>query len=171
MLSIKKRALVFAIFIAVFLISYSIGTTYKLSDEEIRKFVTDYRNSTKGIGWFGIFVHNVSVALPMFIPGAGVGWGTYAAWSTGAGFTALRVVNPTLSSIPPIYILVSTPFGILELVAYSIGMSRSLLLVFSIIKKTGLRVQLVPSAIEIGIVVGLLIIGGLVESSIINTAQ
>jgi uncharacterized membrane protein SpoIIM required for sporulation len=53
----------------------------------------------------------------------------------------------------------------LELGAYSLGMSRSFLLICSIIKREQLKKQVIPSLIEIGIAIALLLIAGFVESS------
>jgi uncharacterized membrane protein SpoIIM required for sporulation len=163
-MSKKTRLAAFAVFFGIFLLSYTIGTTYKMSDEESKEFLKDFQNQTHGIDAVGIFSHNTSVALPMFIPAFGMAWGSFTGWQTGAAFEA---VSPS-SNLPPIALLLATPFGIMELVAYSIGMSRSLLLIWKIIKnRSTLKGQIKPTVIEVGIVVALLLIGGFVESSMI----
>lgn len=167
-MSKKTRAIAFGVFFGIFLASYMIGTTYKMSDEEAVKFLNDFRNQTQGIDGLGIFFHNSSIALPMFVPAFGVGWGSFTGWQTGAAFNAVIGANPELANLSPLAILLASPFGVLELVAYSIGMSRSFLVVWRIVKRNPLKKQIVPSAIEVGIVVALLLIGGFVESSIIS---
>ena len=44
-------------------------------------------------------------------------------------------VHEIISEIHPLALLYASPFGIMELVAYSIGMSRSLLLAQKLLKK------------------------------------
>ncbi len=167
-MSKKTRAISFGVFVGIFLASYMIGTTYKMSDEDTQKFLKDFQNQTQGIDAKGIFFHNSSVALPMFVPAFGAAWGSYTAWQTGAAFNVVVSSNPSLSGLSPLAVLLGSPFGVVELGAYSIGTSRSFLLVWRIIKKNPLKKQIVPTAIEIGIVVALLLIGGFIESYIIS---
>ena len=61
-----------------------------------------------------------------------------------------------------------SPFGLMELAAYSIGMSRSFILIQTILKKKSIKLELTPTTIEIGIVVALLLAGGLIESIMIE---
>ena len=164
-MSKKTRAITFGVFVGVFLISYTIGNTYKMSDNDLQAFLKDFQNSTEGIDSIGIFLHNASVTLPMFIPGAGAAWGAFTAWQTGAAFEAMVSTNPVMSGTPPIALLLATPFGILELGAYSIGMSRSFIVIWRIIKKNPIKKEIRPSLIEIGIAIGILIIAAFVESS------
>ena len=162
-MSKKTRVAAFAIFVGIFLLAYTIGTFYKMSEDDARKFLKEFHDTTKGIGAVGIFLHNSSVALPMFIPGFGPAWGAFSGWQTGAGFRVLEIENPQLAESPAIVIFLSSPFGIMELVAYCISMSRGYLLVSSLVRFKSVKTQLVPTAIEIGIVLALLLVGGLVE--------
>jgi len=164
----KTRVITFGIFVGIFLASYMIGTMYKMSDEESVKFLKDFQSTTEGIDAVGIFFHNSSVALPMFVPAFGIVWGSFTGWQTGAAFNALVVSNPAISGMSPLAPVLVSPFGILELAAYSIGMSRSFLLVWRIVKRNSLKKQIIPTAIEVGIVVMLLAIGGFVEYSMIG---
>ena len=167
-MSKKTRAISFGVFVGVFLASYMIGSIYKMSDEEAGKFLKDFQSATEGIDTVGIFFHNSSIALPMFVPAFGVAWGSFTGWQTGAAFNAVIVANPTLSNLPPLAVFLVSPFGILELVAYSIGMSRSFLLVWRIVKRNPIKKEIIPLAVEIGIVIVLLLIGGFIESSTIS---
>ncbi len=164
----KKRVLIFLIFVGIFLVSYSIGAETPVSDEEAMAFLEEFNKAIEGIDAIGIFVHNTTIALPMFVPGFGAAWGTYAAWTTGVAFNALVKTTPMLSEIPPLSLLLVSPFGLMELVAYSIGMSRSFLLIQTIIKKNPIKQEIRPTAIEIGIAIALLIAGGLIEFAMIQ---
>jgi hypothetical protein len=164
----KKYGLVFAIFFCAFLFSYSMGAMYKMSDEQTEAFLNEFAKTTQGIGALGIFLHNMTDAIPMFIPAAGIGWAVYTAGTTGAAFSALASINPQFSHVVPITVLLGSPFGIMELVSYSIGMTRSFLLVFSIIKKNPLKKEIRPTLIEIGVVIALLLAAGITESLMVT---
>lgn len=148
--------------------SFSIGATIKISDEEAKIFLKEFETAVGGIDAIGIFAHNSSIALPMFIPGFGVVWGLFASASTGLAFSALASTTPILANIPPITILIASPFGVMELAAYSIGMSRSFILIWTIIKKNPIKQEIRPTIIEIGIAVALLLAGGFIEYAMIN---
>ena len=164
----NRRILIFLIFIGIFSLSYSIGSQSKLSDEESKSFLKEFQKVVEGIDAIGIFEHNTSVALPMFIPGFGLAWGAFAAWSTGVAFGALVTTTPALAKIPPLALLYLSPFGVMELVAYSLGMSRSFLLINAIIRRKPLKNELRQTGIEIGIALALLLAGGFIEYSMIQ---
>jgi len=160
--------LTFLIFVGIFSLSYLIGSQSKLSDEESKSFLKEFQKVVEGIDAIGIIQHNVSIALPMFIPGFGLAWGAFAAWSTGVAFTALVSTTPALAKIPSLALLYLSPFGVMELIAYSIGMSRSFLLINVIIRKKALKHEIRQTTIEIGIVLALLVAGGFIEYSMIQ---
>ena len=95
----------------------------------------------------------------------------FSAWSTGFGFAAIAMFTPEIAQIPSIAILYLTPFGIMELTAYSIATSRSYILIWMIIKKIDLRTVIRGTGIEIGILVGLLFAGGIIEDAMIKMAE
>lgn len=117
------------------------------------------------------FLHNTTISLPMFIPGFGVVWGLFSAWSTGFAFAAIVSINPQLEEIPPLSILFLSPFGLMELCAYSLATSRSFILIRAIAKKTSLKLFLKPTLLEIVIVVSLLLAGGFLEDYMIRMVQ
>ena len=59
----------------------------------------------------------------------------------------------------------------MELVAYSLGISRSFILIKTIYKKNNLIPLIRPTVIEIGIVIGLLLAGGYIEFYMLELAQ
>jgi hypothetical protein len=156
---------------ATYSLAFQIGARSEVSMEEANAFVQDFLSSTQDIDGLGIFINNISASLPMFVPGAGIGLGVYSGWSTGFGFAAIAKMAPALADIEPLSILYYSPYGAIELVAYSIAMSRSFHVIFSLVNKTNLRSLVKISAIEIGIVVGLLIIAGYLEEYLIAASQ
>jgi hypothetical protein len=167
-LSAKRRILIFLVFIAIFSAAYSIGSQSNLTQEDSKSFVKEFQHAVEGIDAIGIFTHNTTVALPMFVPGFGVIWGSFAAWSTGVAFKALISTTPILAKLPPLAVIFLSPFGVMEIVAYSIGMSRSFLLINTILRKKPLTHELRQTGIEIGIVITLLLAAGFIEYSMIQ---
>jgi len=143
----------------------------EVGEDEANIFMKEFEKLVEDIDAIGIFVHNTTISLPMFIPGFGVAWGLFSAWSTGFAFAAIVSITPELAEIPPLAILYLSPFGLMELGAYSLATSRSFILIRAITKKTRLRPFLKPTLIEIGIVIGLLLAGGILEDYMIQLAQ
>lgn len=167
----KKRIILFFIFVGLFSLTFQLGTFFEVSEEEAQIFMDEFEELIKNIDAIGIFVHNTALALPMFIPGFGIGFGFFSSWSTGYAFSAITTLNPELSEVPPLTILYLSPFGLMELTAYAIGMSRSFILIQKVVKKIPLKLDTKVTLIEIGIVVGLLLVAGIIEDYMIKLVQ
>ena len=154
----------------LFTVVFQIGSMSEVSEEEAIIFMEEFEKLVKDIDAMGIFLHNTAISLPMFIPGFGVAWGLFSAWSTGFAFAAIVYITPELGEIPPLAILYLSPFGLMELSAYSLATSRSFILIRAITKKTKLSPFLKPTLIEIAIVIGLLLAGGFLEFYMIESA-
>jgi len=167
----KIRIILFFIFLGIFAAAFQLGSMTSVSEEDAEAFMSEFEELVLDIDAFGIFTHNLIISLPMFIPGFGVAWGLFSAWSTGFAFAAIATTVPEIGEIPPLSILFLSPFGLLEITAYSIGISRSFILIRAVIKKVSLSSFLKPTVIEIGIVVALLFVGGYLEFYMIELAQ
>ena len=143
----------------------------EVTEEEAIAFQEEFEELIEDIDGPGIFFHNSIVAMPMFIPGFGIAWGIFSSWQTGQAFAALALLNPLIAEINPLAILYLSPFGIMELVAYSLAMSRSFLMAQKLIKKITLKHDLKVIGIEVGIVIGLLLGGGFLESFMIEMVE
>ncbi|HEU04083.1 MAG TPA: stage II sporulation protein M, partial [Nitrosopumilus sp.] len=69
----------------LFTLSFWIGSMSEPTEEEAQAFMEEFEELIDDIDAFGIFSHNTLLSLIMFIPGFGVGWGLFSAWSTGWG--------------------------------------------------------------------------------------
>ena len=167
----KIRIITFFAFLVIFTVIFQLGSMSTVSEEEANLFMEEFEKLVLDIDAFGIFVHNTTIALPMFIPGFGIFWGLFASWSTGYAFAAIVTSMPEIGDISPLSILFLTPFGLMEIFSYSLGISRSFILIKAIITKTSLSQFIKPTIIEIGIVVILLLVGGYVEFYMIELAQ
>ena len=162
-----RRAAAFFVFAGLFLAAFSIGAETPVSEEEAQEFLEKFQSLIEGIDALGIFQNNVQIALPMFIPGFGIAWGLFSAWQTGVAFAALVTAIPAIAEMQPITIMIGSSFGVMELVAYSIGMSRSVLLIHKIIKKNSIKRDYVVIGIEVAIVIAILLAAGFLEAFLI----
>jgi hypothetical protein len=167
----KIRIITFFTFLLIFTIIFQLGSMSTVSEEEANMFMEEFKKLVLDIDGFGIFVHNTTIALPMFIPGFGIVWGLFSAWSTGYAFASIATIMPEIANISPLSILFLSPFGLMEIFAYSLGISRSFILIKAVITKTNLSQFIKPTIIEIGIVVALLLVGGYVEFYMIELVQ
>ena len=158
-----NRIVLFFVFLGIFSASFAIGAEVQVSEEESKMILEQLEELIDEIDAIGIFSHNTSLALPMFIPGFGVAWGAFAAFSTGMAFSVLKDASPMLANVPSLTILFMSPFGLMEVAAYSIAMSRSYMIVHKMIKRMPVRPDFRIIGIEIAILIGLLLAGGFVE--------
>jgi len=167
--SISLRIILFFMFLGFFTASFLIGTLTVLDEEDALDIFNEFNETITEIDSMGIFLNNLNVGLPMFIPGFGPAWGLYSGWSTGVSFSAIISMSPDLTDFQALDIFYASPFGFMEIVAYSIGMSRGAFLIFAFVQKSKKKPLIVWSLIEISIAIGLLIIGGIIESSIMES--
>ena len=158
-----NRIVLFFVFLGIFSASFAVGAEIQVSEEESKIVLEELESLIAEIDAVGIFTHNTSLALPMFIPGFGIAWGAFAAFSTGMAFSVIQDANPILENIPSLTILFMSPFGLMEIAAYSIAMSRSYMIIHKMIKRMSIRQDFRVIGLEIAIVVGLLLTGGFVE--------
>ena len=164
---IKLRLLYLVIGIVVFVIAYFIGAGTDIGKNETENLRDQFNKQVKDIDQNGIFVNNLRISLGMFIPVLGMGLGIFSGFSTGLIFNVIAESSPLLNNISPLLILV-TPFGVMEVFAYGLAMSRSGMLTYQIIKKKRWREYIIPTIIEIGIVITILLIGATIEWQIIT---
>lgn len=167
--SISLRIILFFMFLGFFTASFLIGTLTVLDEKDSLAIFNEFNQTIKDVDSFSIFLNNLYVGLPMFIPGVGPAWGLYSGWSTGVSFSAIISMSPELTNFQPLDIFYASTFGFLEIIAYSIGMSRGAFLIFGIIQKSPKKSLIIWSLIEISIAIILLAVGGLMESSIIES--
>ena len=158
-----NRIVLFFVFLGIFSASFAVGAEVQVSEEESEIVLEQFEILIAEIDAVGIFVHNTSLALPMFIPGFGIAWGAFAAFSTGMAFSVIQDANPMLENIPSLTVLFMSPFGLMEVAAYSIAMSRSYMIVHKMIKKLPIRPDFRIIGLEVVILVGLLLAAGFIE--------
>jgi uncharacterized membrane protein SpoIIM required for sporulation len=161
--SIKYRLIYLALGISAFLIAYSAGASIHMSIKETNILKQQFSEQIKDINQFGIFINNVRLALGMFIPVLGIGLGIFSGFSTGMVFSAIALTSPLIKNIPPLLILI-TPFGLLEIFAYGLALSRSGILFYQLIKrKSSWKEYAIPLLRESSIVIVVLLIGAIIE--------
>ena len=163
---IKRRIIYLALGIIAFLIAYSAGAAVHMGKQQTADLRQHFAEQIKGIDQNGIFINNAKIALGMFMPAAGIGLGVISGFYTGMIFTAIAQTS-TLNNVPPLIILI-TPFGIMEVFAYGIAISRSGILIYQLVKKKPWREYVIPILIEVGIVILVLLVGAVIEWQIIT---
>jgi uncharacterized membrane protein SpoIIM required for sporulation len=163
---IRRRIIYLAFGIIAFLIAYSAGAAVHINKQQADDLRQHFAEQIKGIDQIGIFVNNARIALGMFLPAAGIGIGGFVGFNTGMIFTAIAE-HSALDNVPPLLILI-TPFGIMEVFAYGIAISRSGLFIYQLIKKRPWREFTIPTLVEVGIVILILFIGAIIEWQIIT---
>ena len=138
-----------------------------MSSSEVNDLKNRFMDQINDIDQTGIFINNAKIALGMFIPLLGVGLGIFSGFSTGMVFNAIAATSANLNGISPLLILI-TPFGLMEIVAYGFAISRSGMLFYSLLKRKHWREYLLSTVVEIGIVVVLLMSGAIIEWEMIT---
>lgn len=112
-----------------------------------------------------IFQNNFLICLTMFIPIVGQFFGLYVLYSTGLVITAASL-DPSYHPLSAFLSVLILPFGWMEFVSYSIALSESSWLLWSIVRRRS-RTELVYLAIMIG-VCGLVLLGAaFIEAALI----
>lgn len=163
---IKRRIIYLVLGIIAFLIAYSAGAAVHMGKQQTADLRQHFAEQIKGIDQNGIFINNAKIALGMFMPAAGIGLGVISGFYTGMIFTAIAQTS-TLNNVPPLIILI-TPFGIMEVFAYGIAISRSGIFIYQLVKKKPWREYAIPILIEVGIVILVLLVGAVIEWQIIT---
>jgi hypothetical protein len=163
----KSRLLYLALAAGLFFLSFYVGAVVWISPEHAANIRQELGQRNKNLDQLGIFANNLAPSLEMFIPAAGLVVGAYSAVSTGLAFNAFALANPALKSIFPLSVLIS-PFAIMEILAYSLAMSRSAIIAYYLVRKprswkNSWKKYLIPTIIEVAIVVLVLYIGSVVE--------
>ena len=138
-----------------------------MSSSEVNDLKNRFMNQIKDIDQTGIFINNAKIGLGMFVPLLGVGLGIFSGFSTGMVFNAIAATSANLNDIPPLLILI-TPFGLMEIVAYGLAISRSGMLFYSLLKRKHWREYLLSTLVEIGVIVILLLSGAIIEWEMIS---
>lgn len=161
----KRRILYLLGGILVFIIVFIIGTFVTFDESTSQLLKEQFQNKIKNIDNIGIFLNNFLISILMFVPGIGIAFGLFSGFSTGNIFVIITRDLPI--QIPPLVVFL-TIFGIMELVSYGIAISRSYLLLTSILKRTNIKDNLIYTGIEIGIVAIILFFSAIIEWDLIK---
>jgi hypothetical protein len=163
----KRRLIYLALGIAAFLIAYSTGAAVPMSEEEAQILTREFSKQIEGIDQNGIFLNNIRITLVMFIPAVGSAFGAFSGFATGSIFSALVSSTPILGEVQPLVLLI-TPFGIMEVFVYGLAMSRSVMLIYYLLKRIPWRKYTVPTLIELGIATVVLFVAAVIEWQMIE---
>ncbi len=155
----RERIVWLLLFMAIFTASFSVGSEVELQEQEATQIKDQITEKISSANSNTIFLNNIVLGLVMFIPAFGIIFGIGSAFATGLAFASFNL------DIPAFAVLWLSPFGLMELLAYSIAMSRSLLIIK---RRKNLRQDKKIIAIEVGIVFALIFFGGVIESLLLG---
>lgn len=160
----------------IFLTVFTIGSEINMTEQEAQMLVGEFESQFIGIGWEDIFLHNLGLSFGMFVPFIGFIWAPTTALMTGIAFSAYTIISPDVINFSPLWLFV-TPFGMMELAAYSIAMGSSIQLTAAIVnmRKTKqvpvMKIFVKTLLIRLSIITILLLIGGFIEYEILENME
>lgn len=162
---IRWRLIYLACGMVTFVLSFYAAANTYMDGDQAKTIVQEMQTKNEGIDQIGIFINNILIILAMFIPAVGVGLGIYSGISTGMVISALSSLSLLPEGFSALSVLL-TPFGIMEIVAYGIGISRSGILTYNLVKKkkSWKKDYVFPTLIEMAIVTAILLIASIFES-------
>jgi hypothetical protein len=163
----KRRLIYLALGAVTFLVAYSAGAALPMSEQQAETLIQEFSKQIGNIDQNGIFLNNIRLTLIMFIPAIGSAFGAFSGFATGSIFNALASSTPMLREVSPLTILM-TPFGLMEVFAYGLAMSRSAMLIYYLFKRMPWRKYLIPTLIELGIATGVLFVAAVIEWQMIE---
>lgn len=149
---------------AVFVAAFYAGTAADIKDYDrgAENLTQQFTRQAEQIDRNGIFYNNLRISLGMFIPAVGIGLGISTGFSTGFLAMAIAESSPLLSNVNPFADLIK-PFGVMEIAAYGLAISRSGMIIYQIILMKRWRRIVFPTIIEIGVVTAVLFIAATIE--------
>jgi len=166
-----SKSFIFALFISAALIFSTLLLSsfqgYAAPPEDVDQIATQIENLRATTRWTDIFLNNFRLTLVTFIPVFGIFFAVFVQFNTGyiAGALAQTV---HVNNVQVILIALASPVGVLEYSAYIFALAESMIIVYSTYKKE-LKKRLVNHTWKtLTIVVLLLLIGAVVEASLIR---
>ena len=165
-MNIKRRLLYLAIGAIGIVSAFILGAYTDVDKNETENLRQQFDTQSKDFNHYGLFLNNLRISLLMFVPALGIGIGILSLFHTGLTFNAILESSALSNYVSPLATLV-TPYGALEVLAYSLAISRSGMLIYQIAKSQW-REYVFPTIIEIGLVTMIVFIGAMVEWYIIE---
>lgn len=159
--------MIFLIVFTALVATYQAGSMIEVPLEEAEEFLAEFMAQFTELDGIGIFTHNAMLALVMFLPGFGPAFALFSSGSTGLAFSMINTVSMDTLGIPPL-LLFLTPFGAMEILSYTLASTRGVILTLKLIQHEPLRSDMRRIIIEVGIVIGLLFSGGIIEDIMIQ---
>lgn len=155
---------IFLAFLLLTVIVILVGSTVPLSGQELADIQKNLENTLpKSPDTFFIFRNNFGIASLMFVPILGPIAGVIVLFDTGLAISSLA--QP--SNLPGFLIflgLLILPFSWLEFVSYSAAMTQSILLTFRLIRRQGVRNELIRTGIIWAAVLVVLLTSAFIET-------
>ncbi len=146
---------------SVLIVSGSQGE--QVTVEQAQQILMEIEKEFGNFTALNLFSHNLQIALISFIPIIGSAWMLFVQYNTGY-FVGNIAKAYGMNFFSLILLTLSSPTGLLEYSAYILTLSESFIIVYSTVKKK-VRTRLSKQTWKtLFIVIGLLLIGGIVEA-------
>jgi len=168
----RIRLALFLLSLAVFVVTFLLGSTASLSTREAEVIVKEFTDV------FGmnpsatlILTNNLILYLLSFIPALGLAFMAFAFYNSGLVLSALSIVAGAPSqALILAFMTLTLPWTWMELIAYSLASSEGIMAILALIGRT-LRNEAKILLTILGVSVTLLIVGAVVEELAINIAM
>jgi hypothetical protein len=165
------RLTFFFISLAIFIITFILGSMIPLSRQDAQAIVNGIR-STLGTHptAIQIFRNNITLCLLFLIPLFGPAFMAYVGYSTGVVLAAAAILSPTSSPLALAFASLLFPWTWLEFSAYSLASTAGLMIIVSTLRHK-LRKEVIRFLIALVVSVALLTLAAVLESLAITISM
>ena len=160
MSNFRVRVLLFVIFFTLGIVATLVGVFTPIDYASAQVIIQDMPSPSE-ITFLLIIENNLSIALVGFVPIIGIFWTLFVLYSTGVVMSAFAVMGE-ISPVLYFLFLIGNPIFWIEYIAYTLAMTESSMLIYSVFKK-GVREELKIALLVLIVVILLLVIGAVIE--------
>ena len=131
--------------------------------EEAQQMLMEIEREVGDFTALNFFFHNLQIALISFIPIIGSAWMLFVQYNTGY-FIGNIAKAYEMNFFSLTLLILSSPTGLLEYIAYILTLSESFIIVYSVVKKKVRKRLSKQTWKTILVVTALLLVGGIVEA-------
>ncbi|MGQ9469373.1 MAG: hypothetical protein ACUVTD_06055 [Nitrososphaerales archaeon] len=160
MSNFRVRVLLFIIFFTLGIVATLVGIFTPIDYASAQAIIQEVPLPSE-ITLLLIIENNLSIALVGFVPIVGIFWTLFVLYSTGVVVSSFAVMNDVSPVLSLLY-LIGNPILWIEYIAYTLAMTESTMLIYSIFKK-GILEELKIALLVLLVVILLLVIGAVIE--------
>jgi len=159
-LSKERRPLIVLSFVV--LVGSMLAGSFTPPDATLLQALDQLSQEVQSGGYTAIFINNAIIAMTFFVPLLGLGSAFSASFTTGAAMSALA----QQAGVNAQFLFLTTmimPHTVIEFAAYSLALAENLVIMQKLLLRKGINAEMGPLIYTILLVLGLLIVGAVVE--------